>query len=174
MQSQTILSLPHLFLYPQNQPMEFRVREASLADLNHLVHHRRAMFEDMGHADSSALDRVDEASKTYFSQALRDGSYKAWLAEDPDGTVLAGGGIVLAHWPGFPGETLAQRAWILNMYTEPQARRRGIAKRLLEAMLEWSRLQGLSIISLHASPAGRPLYESLGFKPTNEMRCKLR
>jgi GNAT superfamily N-acetyltransferase len=154
--------------------MEFRVRQASLADLPHLVHHRRAMFEDMGHTDIAALNRVDEASKTYFSQALRNGTYKAWLAEAPDGTVLAGGGIVLADWPGFPGESLAQRAWILNMYTEPQARRRGIAKRLLEAMLAWSRAQGLAIISLHASSAGRPLYESLGFEPTNEMRCRLR
>lgn len=154
--------------------MEIRIRQATLADLHHLVHHRRAMFEDMGHTDTTALNRVEEVSNEYFSQALRDGTYKAWLAEDPAGMVLAGGGIVLADWPGFPGESLAQRAWILNMYTEPEARRRGIAKRLLEVMLEWSGAHGLGVISLHASPAGRPLYESFGFQPTNEMRFKLR
>ncbi|HTP43420.1 MAG TPA: hypothetical protein VMJ13_02590, partial [Candidatus Acidoferrum sp.] len=61
-------------------------------------------------------------------QALHEGSYKAWLAEQSKGEIVAGGGIVLARWPGFPGESLAQRAWILNMYTEPHARRRGLAR----------------------------------------------
>ncbi len=153
--------------------MEFQIREATIADFLQLIHHRRAMFEDMGHRDTPALDRVDEASKNYFTQALRDGTYKAWLAEDADSAILAGGGIVLASWPGFPGETLAQRAWILNMYTEPRARRLGIAKRLLQIMLDWCRAHGLHTVSLHASPAGRSLYDSLGFRPTNEMRLTL-
>ena len=154
--------------------MKFQIREATLADLPYLIHHRRAMFEDMGHRDSAELDRVDEASKKYFTRALRNATYKAWLAEDSATAILAGGGIVLAAWPGFPGESLAQRAWILNMYTEPHARRRGIAKLLLHVILDWCRSSGFATVSLHASPAGRPLYESLGFQPTNEMRLKLK
>ena len=60
------------------------------------------------------------------------------------------------------------------MYTEPAARRRGLAKRLLQVMTDWCREHGFSNVSLHASDAGRPLYESFGFRPTNEMRLKLR
>jgi GNAT superfamily N-acetyltransferase len=60
------------------------------------------------------------------------------------------------------------------MYTEPGARRRGVAKRLLEAMIEWCRTKGFSAVSLHASDAGRPLYEMVGFQQTNEMTLKLR
>jgi GNAT superfamily N-acetyltransferase len=153
--------------------MQFQIRSADLHDLHHLVHHRRAMFEDMGHRDPAALDRVDQASREYFSEALRLGAYKAWLAETPEFRVVAGGGIVIADWPGYPGESLAKRAWILNMYTEPEARRLGIAKRILETMLAWCRTEGLATVSLHASPAGRPLYESLNFQPTNEMRLAL-
>lgn len=154
--------------------MEFHFREAGIEDLHHLLHHRRAMFEEMGFQDTLVLDRVDQASTEYFNQALRDGTYKAWLAQDANEQVVAGGGIAMASWPGFPGETLAQRAWILNMYTEPAARRKGVANRLLELMIQWCRKRGLSTVSLHASSAGRPLYESLGFQPTNEMRLKLR
>lgn len=152
---------------------QFHIRTANLHDLHHLVHHRRAMFEDMGHRDPAALDRVDQASQEYFSEALRLGTYKAWLAETPEARVVAGGGIVIASWPGYPGESLAKRAWILNMYTEPEARRRGLAKQLLQTMLDWCRAEGLRTVSLHASPAGRALYESLGFQPTNEMRLNL-
>ena len=154
--------------------MQFHIREATLNDLHHLVHHRRAMFEDMGHRDPAALHRVDQASQEYFTEALRLGAYKAWLAETPDARVVAGGGIVIAAWPGYPGETLAKRAWILNMYTEPEARRRGIARQLLQTIVDWCRNAGFRNVSLHASPAGRPLYESLGFQPTNEMRLPLR
>jgi GNAT superfamily N-acetyltransferase len=59
------------------------------------------------------------------------------------------------------------------MYTEPGARRRGVAKRLLEVMINWCRIKGFSGVSLHASSAGRPLYETVGFQQTNEMILKL-
>lgn len=154
--------------------MEFHIREARRDDLPHLIHHRRAMFEEMGHQDGSELARVDEISKEYFGKALRDGSYKGWLAEGANAQIIGGGGIVLAPWPGFPGENLSERAWILNMYTEPEARRQGVAKRLLQVIIEWCREHGFATVSLHASSAGRPLYESIGFRPTNEMRLKLR
>lgn len=153
--------------------MRFRIRQANPDDLSHLVHHRRAMFEDMGHRDPGVLSRVDQSSLAYFREALRLETYKAWLAEASDGRVLAGGGIVIADWPGYPGETLAKRAWILNMYTEPEFRRHGLAKQLLQTMLEWCRGNGFRTVSLHASPAGRALYELVGFAPTNEMRIAL-
>ena len=41
-------------------------------------------------------------------------------------------------------------------------------------MIEWCRKKGFSAVSLHASDAGRPLYETAGFQPTNEMTLKLR
>jgi GNAT superfamily N-acetyltransferase len=153
--------------------MQILIRTANVDDLKHILHHRRAMFEEMGHRDPAVLNQVEQSSQEYFSEALRTGTYKAWLAEDPNGRVVAGGGIVIAHWPGFPGEHLAKRAWILNMYTEPEARRRGVAKQLLEVIIDWSRAAGFRSVSLHASPAGRPLYESAGFQPTNEMRLTL-
>jgi GNAT superfamily N-acetyltransferase len=154
--------------------MEYWIREADIADLAHLVYHRRAMFAEMELGDAASLDRVDEASKDYFTQALQQGTYKGWLAETADHTVIGGGGIVLARWPGYPGETLAQRAWILNMYTEPEARGCGVAKSLVQTMISWCREHGYNSVSLHASHAGRPIYESFGFLPTNEMRLKLR
>lgn len=154
--------------------MEIRVREAGAEDLKHIVHHRRAMFEEMGFRDSGVLDRVEEFSREYFSEALRTGAYRGWLAEELKGQIVGGGGIVIAAWPGYPGENRAERAWILNMYTEPGARRCGVAKRLLETMIEWCRTRGFSAVSLHASSAGRPLYETVGFQQTNEMVLKLR
>jgi GNAT superfamily N-acetyltransferase len=62
---------------------------------------------------------------------------------------------------------------ILNMFTEPTFRRRGLARMLMQTMIAWCREQGYKTVALHASDEGRPLYESLGFQPTNEMRLHL-
>lgn len=153
--------------------MHFSIRTADIGDLNHILHHRRAMFEEMGFRDIATLDRMEDFSRKYFREALQAGTYKAWLAGESRGRIVGGGGILIADWPGYPGENHAKRAWILNMYTEPQARRHGIAKQLLETLLGWCRIEGFSAVSLHASPAGRPLYETVGFQPTNEMKLTL-
>ncbi len=87
--------------------------------------------------------------------------------------MVAGGGIVILHWPAHPSDPRDSKAMILNMYTEPEFRRQGLARRLMEVMISWCREQGYRTVSLHASDYGRPLYESLGFKPTNEMRVSL-
>ena len=132
------------------------------------------MFEEMGYRDRAVLDHMEAVSREYFLTALCDGTYRSWVADGPDGQIEAGGGVVISRWPGHPGECRGERAWILNIYTEPQARRRGVARRLMATMIAWCRAHGLSMVSLHASDAGRLLYETMGFEPTNEMRLKLR
>jgi GNAT superfamily N-acetyltransferase len=156
-----------------SETMEIHIRTASVEDLKHILHHRRAMFEEIGFRDAAVLGRVEDLSREYFEEALRIGTYRAWLAEDLNGQIVGGGGIVIADWPGYPGENHAKRVWILNMYTEPGARRLGVARRLVEVMIEWCRVKGFSAVSLHASSAGRPLYETVGFQETNEMMLKL-
>jgi GNAT superfamily N-acetyltransferase len=153
---------------------DIRIRLANPADLPHILHHRLAMFEEMGHTEVAVLDRVQHLSEAYFHDALRDGGYRGWIAETGDGQVVGGGGIVIAVWPGHPGELQARRAWILNMYTEPGFRRRGIARRLMQVMTAWCRATGFNTVSLHASKDGRALYEALGFQATNEMRLDLK
>ncbi len=66
-----------------------------------------------------------------------------------------------------------RRGNILNIFTEPEFRRRGLARRLMETVLAWCRANRIDHIVLHASNDGRPLYESMGFQPSNEMRIKL-
>lgn len=154
--------------------MEIKIRKAGIDDLKHLLHHRHAMFEEMGFRDPAVLSQVQESSREYFTEALRTGAYKAWVAENEKGSVVGGGGIVIANWPGYPGENLAKRVWILNMYTEPEARRCGVANKILKVILDCCRAAGFRSVSLHASSAGRPLYEAAGFQPTNEMRVTLK
>jgi GNAT superfamily N-acetyltransferase len=135
------------------------------------------MFRDMGtiHPDFEGVLR--DASTEYFATALSAGEYVGWLAyrrEDPT-TVLAGAGVQLRSLlprpePNGRGLLLGHEGLILNVYVEPRWRRRGLARRLMTEILGWADAAGVVRLVLHASADGRPLYETLGFIPSNEMR----
>ncbi|MDD5766275.1 MAG: GNAT family N-acetyltransferase [Candidatus Marinimicrobia bacterium] len=146
-----------------------RIREATVSDLETIIRHRRCMFSEMGFTEKAALDAMAATSAPFIQAGLENGSYRGWLSETAN-SVVAGGGIVIAGFPSSPHDPQSRRAWILNVYTEPEYRQRGLAKSLMEIMINWCREQGFGSVSLHASDAGRHLYESMGFKPTNEMR----
>ena len=131
------------------------------------------MFVDMGNREPAALDAMEQSARPLFARGLADGSYRGWLAEEKDGRVVAGGGVIVLAFHSGPRDPTPQRAWIVNMYTEPEHRRQGLARRLMEKMIAWCRAQRMITVYLHASDEGRALYDSLGFTPTNEMRLHL-
>ncbi|MGH9719021.1 MAG: GNAT family N-acetyltransferase [Bryobacteraceae bacterium] len=149
---------------------QFPIRPATLDDVPTLVEHRRAMFYDMGQQDDRALDAMCAAFDPWTRQKMPSGEYLAWLAIAPDGAVAAGAGLWLMDWPPHLIGPGARRGNILNVYTQPEYRRRGLARRLTQTALDWCRGNGIRAVILHASDDGRALYESLGFEPTNEMR----
>ena len=151
----------------------FSIRETSAADLEEILHHRRMMFYDMGYEDTSVLDRVVQSSRPPIQRYLANGSYRGWFAM-ADGRVAAGVGLIiteLVSGPFSPEQT--SRPYLLNVYTEPEFRKRGLARLLAVKAIEWCRTQGYKILWLHASKYGKPLYDSLGFEPTNEMKLML-
>jgi GNAT superfamily N-acetyltransferase len=149
------------------------LREATPGDVAAVLRLRRLMFEDMGYRDVAALEAMQRGSEALMSRGLADGSFRAWLAEDAGGRVVAAGAVVVSPWLAHPSETQPRRATILNLCTERDWRRRGIARRLMETMIGWCRREGFASVSLHASEDGRALYETLGFEPTSEMRLRL-
>jgi len=150
---------------------EIRIRPAGIEDLDCILRHRVSMFSEMGGHYAAGLDQLRAVSEAYLLTALADGTYREWLAEAGE-RVVGGGGVVIVPWPGYPGATQPRRAWILNMYTEPEFRHRGIARRIMAVILDWCRAEGFPSVSLHASAEGRRIYERLGFVATSEMRLQ--
>jgi len=83
--------------------------------------------------------------------------------------VVAGAGLWIMDWPPHMWHVEPRRGNILNVYVQPAYRRRGLARALTEAAVAWCRQNGVRMVILHASDAGRPIYAALGFTPTNEM-----
>jgi GNAT superfamily N-acetyltransferase len=153
--------------------LQMNIRQATPLDTSILTEHRCAMFRDMGYTDEAALAAMAAAFEPWLRQKMVGGEYLAWVAEKGDGAVAAGLGLWLMDWPPHMIGPGSRRGNILNVYTRPDSRRQGIARRLLQVALEWCRLHAIRAVILHASNDGRPLYMGFGFQPTNEMRLLL-
>ena len=151
-----------------------RIREGTLEDLPLVLRHRRGMFHDMGFLDEGRLDAMERVAAPFFAAGIRDGTYRAFFALDDAGAVRAGGGIVLLAYQPHPLDPRPRRAFVVNMYTEPAHRRQGLARSLMDTMIAWCRREGYATLYLHASDEARPLYASLGFVASGEMRLSLR
>jgi GNAT superfamily N-acetyltransferase len=134
------------------------------------------MFRDMGQVPTDALaSTLLQTSTIALADLLRADAYVGWFAVDDGGRVLAGAGVnIQRQLPRISHDGLRVVTEpipvVVNVYTEPDCRGRGIARALMTALMEWAASHGYDRLVLHASGAGRPLYVSLGFIPTNEMR----
>ena|SRR5215471_6185991 len=154
-------------------PDGFALRRATTADIDILVAQRRAMFEEVHHQSSEVLDSMSAKFRVWVLEHMNAGDYLAWVVDAPDGSVAAGGALWLMDWPPHVIGVNSQRGNILNIYTGDEFRKRGLARAMMVAILAWCRENNVDVVILHASPFGRSLYESLGFKATNEMRIEM-
>lgn len=139
------------------------VREALTADIPALVRLRMALFCELGElAQPDADPALWQATDAYFHRAQQEGSAHTWLVEE-DGEPVACATLALFVRPPYPGNLAGREGYLLNLYTRPAWRKRGMARALLHAMVTYARAQRLGKLWLHASDQGRPLYEQFGF-----------
>ena len=153
---------------------EWKIRVATPKDIEAILAHRRGMFEDMGFTAPMVLDQVVAASRNFIEAGLTNGSYRGFLAVTDQDAVIAGAGLAITDWLAHPAAPKqSRRAYILNVYTSPEHRRKGLARKLMHAVLDHCKAEGFITAWLHASEQGRPMYESMGFEATNEMKILL-
>jgi ribosomal protein S18 acetylase RimI-like enzyme len=109
----------------------------------------------------------------YFQNKMQENQFVAWVAETADGAVVATAAVSFYETAPKPWNLESRYAFVSSMYTAPEYRRQGIGGRLLKEVLNYSRSQGITHATLHASQSGKSLYESFGFRETNEMRLDL-
>src|SRR5579864_247649 len=114
------------------------IREASLADIPEILRQRCGMYEDMGTKDPDALTEMARLSADYLERAMADDTFRAWLACDSD-RVVVGGAVIITPWLAHPYDLECRRVTILNVYTDPEYRRRGIARQLMATIVDWCR-----------------------------------
>ena len=149
---------------------DYRIRQATVSDAPIIARHRVRMFQDMAELEPDEAALVESASGTRLVAQLASGEYVGWLAETRGETVAGAGVLLHQYYPTRANPRGRPTAYILNVYTEPEHRRQGLAHQLISEILAWCRANDIPRASLHASQFGRTVYERLGFVQTNEMR----
>ncbi|MEI7421204.1 MAG: GNAT family N-acetyltransferase [Prolixibacteraceae bacterium] len=100
--------------------------------------------------------------QVFFQQSMQEGTLFAFLAEN-EGCAISWGVMILKKIPGDFNRSSYLEGDIMNMYTLPDFRRKGISSRILEALLSEAKVLGVSKVALHCSKDGEPLYRKYGF-----------
>lgn len=140
-------------------------RIATKNDINLLMESRLETLKVVNSLEPDyqfSSDFVDN-SRTYFE----NGDQTTVLALT-DGTVIGCASICYIHiMPTFSHPT-GKRAHLMNVYTNSQYRRQGIAYHMVNMLIEEARKRGVTEISLDATQSGRALYQKCGFMDSTE------
>jgi GNAT superfamily N-acetyltransferase len=151
-------------------------RFATVEDAALISAQRHQMFAENQLATEAHYTAMDEAFEPWVRERLADGRYVGlFLEEDakPEPLVIAAAGIYFMDFPPHWMDISPVRAYLLNFYTAPEARGRGLATELLGRCVEECNRRHVGVVTLHASKFGRPVYERFGFKQHNEMVLRL-
>ena len=143
--------------------MEYRY--ATTDDMNLMIRSRMDTLRDVNglDADYQFSEEFLETSREYF----REGDQSTVLAIDNDRAVGCATMCYIDLMPTYAHPS-GRRAHLMNVWTNKDYRRQGIAEKLVTMLIEEARGRGVSEISLDATEAGRPLYRKLGFKESGE------
>lgn len=143
--------------------IEYRITTPEDIDL--LMESRLVMLREVNHLapDYEYSEELKNCSREYFL----NGDQTTVLALD-DGKVAGCASIsYITVMPTFSHAT-GKRSHLMNVYTDPSYRGQGIARTMVNMLIEDAWAKGATEISLDATTMGRPLYEKLGFKASSE------
>ena len=151
--------------------MAYSIRPATIADIPHIVRHRAEMFREMG--IPAEFEDMSAATESWLRHAIPSRTYLGWIA-DAKGEVAAGGGLIVIPWPPGPMSMDPRCGFIFNVYTERAHRKQGLARKLMDAMHDYCRAEGVERVVLNASVFGKPLYDAMGYVESDEPMMRFR
>ena len=150
--------------------MNITYRKLTEGDLPAFITMRITQLREEGATEE--LDLVP-ALKNYYHRHLADGTFVSWLALDGE-KIIGTSGMSFVEKPPYFSCPSGRIGLLSSMYTEPDYRRKGIAKELLRRVVEEARGYGCGSVQITASDMGVLLYSDFGFvKNGNFMQYKL-
>ena len=148
--------------------MKLNYKKGVLEDIEILTETRITVLRAANQlSDDVEMSNVKEQSYLYYQKALSEDSHVAYLVFDDNEFVVAGGISFFHVMPTFHNPT-GKKAYIMNMYTKPEYRRKGIAYKTLDLLVAEAKQRGIDAVSLEATDMGKPLYKKYGFVKMND------
>jgi GNAT superfamily N-acetyltransferase len=136
-------------------------RAASAADVDEVVRLSALMYASIGQ-DVTRPEWRRAAREHFLTRLGRD--LIVYVVDHPDrsGLAASAAATVATRLPA-PNNVTAHAAYVQWVATDHDVRRRGYAREVMQALVDWYDNHGVPVIELHATPEGEPLYRELGF-----------
>lgn len=136
---------------------------ASEEDIPALVEKRiRFATELAGQQKEETVSTLKRHLNVYFQKAMKDGSCISIIARSGD-QVAGTGSVIIREQMGNFKNPSGKWGYIMNMYTLPEFRRKGICTGILNALTGEARKMGIPAFELHATHDGEFVYRQNGF-----------
>lgn len=154
----------------ETKEMQIEYRKLSEKDLNTFIEMRINQLREEGAKEDIDLK---PALLDYYTRHMKDGTFVSWIAVD-NGEIIGTSGMCFVEKPPYFGCPSGRIGLLSSMFTNPNYRRRGIAKELLNRVVDEARDYGCGTIQITASDMGVKLYTAYGFVHNgNFMQYKL-
>jgi len=149
-------------MFNQN-PSNIQFIKASPNDVEALTALRIEFLEDYwGPQEEVLRNKLRTKLMGYFARTISDGTYVCYLAKNEKDWIGIGG-MVIREQPGGFKIPNGKIAYIMNMYTRTAYRKQGVAKQILQLLMEEAKTQACEALELHATQEGEPVYQKAGF-----------
>lgn len=129
------------------------------------------MFEEVGMSHLLMNNFIEEVISVYRT-LYNNGKAQHFIIEDYNKIIACAGAFIKEDIPYFFYKE-RNYGFVGDVYVEPKFRKLGYAKTLTNAVLNWFTEQDIHTVRLLASHNARHLYESTGFKATDEMVLRI-
>ncbi|MFX1388500.1 MAG: GNAT family N-acetyltransferase [Promethearchaeota archaeon] len=145
----------------------YSLRKATLDDVEKLIDFRIKFLKEIQNLPSDKeMVIFKNTLREFFLEKMKTGDFMSWLAEINNQIIATSGLSFMQKPPHFINIT-GKFAYIMNMYTKPEWRKKGIGSKLLEKLIEEIKKKSINSVILHSTEAGRALYEKYGFKESD-------
>ena len=154
--------------------MALSIGQASVADIRALEQLRMDYLkEDFGELTDEQQEMLLAEIDPYLRWHLGTG-LMVFVARDDEAGIVSCAWLLLIEKPPSPRFPHGRTGTLFNVYTVPEFRRRGLASKVMDALIEDARLRHLDLLELNATEDGYPLYRSLDFRNAHERHRAMR
>lgn len=147
--------------------------KAVRSDITELTSLRVAYLkEDNGEMDKSVLQSIENDLPDYFVRHL-ERDMIVYVARNKQ-EIVACAMLLVIEKPMSPAFITGKTGTVLNVYTRPEHRKKGYARRLMKMLLDDAADKNLSYVELKATEEGYNLYKAVGFEDVISKYCLMK
>jgi len=136
-------------------------------DMDLFINLRMDFFLDYYTIDETEKIQIENNLKKYFNEHINKDDFIGMYAEY-NGKIASVAYMIISEKPANPNYIDGKTGTLMNVFTYPEYRRKGLAKRLVNEIIKEAKEKGVGFIHLMATEAGYNLYKHLGFNDSKD------